>query len=155
MRPSSKNDDSMASVYNFMLAEHEDERILLEQFKNTGTKPAFDKFVEGISRHMAFEEDVLFGVVLRHTGEKDNMLLDEIALQHSRIKSLIKDVYANIQEQTNPSDTVKGKVSELEELLRSHDSMEESDFYPWIDEFAAKEEINDAFEKLKQIKPNL
>jgi hemerythrin superfamily protein len=46
-------------------------------------------------------------------------------------------------------------VSELEQLLTSHDSMEESDFYPWIDEYANSDEIKKAFEKLDSMKRNI
>jgi hemerythrin-like domain-containing protein len=144
----------MGKVYEFMSSEHHEEYKLLEQFKLSGSAEYFEKFVSGISKHMEFEEKILFPIVESHTGEINNPLLDEISLQHSRIKSLMQEINSAIK---NPGskEALDGAVSELEQLLNSHDSMEESDFYPWIDEYANSEELKNAFEKLGEIKPNI
>jgi len=144
----------MGKIYEFMSGEHHEEYELLEQFKLSGSPEYFENFVSGISRHMEFEEKILFPIVESHTGETENLLLEEISLQHSRIRSLIQEIRLAI---TNPSanKTIPGFVSELEQLLTSHDSMEESDFYPWIDEYANSDEIKKAFEKLDSMKRNL
>ncbi|OJI08097.1 MAG: hypothetical protein BK997_01155 [Candidatus Micrarchaeum sp. ARMAN-1] len=144
----------MGKIYEFMSGEHHDEYGLLEQFKTTGSPEYFDKFASGISRHMEFEEKILFPIVKSHTGETDNLLLDEISLQHSRIRSLIAEISQDIKNH-DTGKALGASISELEQLLNSHDSMEESDFYPWIDEYANHEEIKSAFEKLNAMKPNI
>ncbi|MCL4372089.1 hemerythrin domain-containing protein, partial [Candidatus Marsarchaeota archaeon] len=130
----------MGKVYEFMSGEHHEEYELLEQFKLSGSSEYFEKFVSGISRHMEFEEKILFQIVESHTGETVNPLLEEISLQHSRIRSLMQEISQMIK---NPGsgENFDAPVSELEQLLNSHDSMEESDFYPWIDEYADPEEV--------------
>ncbi|MEM0149927.1 MAG: hemerythrin domain-containing protein [Candidatus Micrarchaeaceae archaeon] len=133
-----------------MREEHDEEFNALEQFGKTGSRESFDTFNAGISRHIDFEEKVLFDIVRAKTGEKNPPLIEELALQHSRIRLLIKNIYELLGKENTRG--MHGFISDLTELVRAHDSMEESDFYPWLDENMSDAEINAAFEKRKRIK---
>ena len=120
------------SITGFMSADHSRLDYIFQEFRKSKkageTKQFFLEFKDGLERHMKWEEDILFPIVKQRLGE-DSAMIDELVLQHNRMKDDLKGISAGL----GARDT--NLESDLDQLMASHDKMEEEGIYPWIDDY--------------------
>ncbi len=120
------------SISKFMSNDHSRLDYLFQEFLKSQelgkSKQLFLEFEMGMERHIKWEEDVLFPLVRRKLGEESPMV-DELLLQHKRIRGDIKEISGRLGIRD------AGLETDLEQLLISHDKMEEEGIYPWIDDY--------------------
>ena len=134
-----------SSITEFMTEDHSRLYYILEEFigsKNQGEgKQLFLEFKSGIERHMKWEEDILFPIV-RKKLEDDSAMIDELLLQHGGIRDDLKEISASLEARDTSLE------SDLEQLLESHDKMEEEGIYPWIDDYVDDKARREALLKM-------
>jgi hemerythrin superfamily protein len=133
------------SITGFMSKDHSRLDYIFQEFRESKkaeeSKQLFLEFKAGLERHIKWEEDILFPLAKKKMGG-DSPMIDELILQHSRIKGDLKGLASS----AGAKDT--GLEDDLEQLLAAHDKMEEEDMYPWIDDYIDDKAKKDALSKM-------
>ena len=146
----------MSRIYEFMSGDHRrldallaGARALCSSGAAQGAASKFKSFREGLLRHIGWEEDILFGMVYEELKDRDVLIIDELKLQHARIREDLESVGAA------PCDKASEPlIADLVAVLDAHDRMEEEGFYPWLDESLDESRIDVAMAAImKSVEP--
>ena len=146
----------MSRIYEFMSGDHRRMDALLAEARALcgsgdaqGAASKFKSFRDGLLRHIGWEEDILFGMVYEELKDRDVLIIDELKLQHARIREDLESVGAA------PCDKAsEPRIADLVAVLDAHDRMEEEEFYPWLDESLDESRIDVAMAAImKSVEP--
>ncbi|EET90070.1 MAG: Hemerythrin HHE cation binding domain protein [Candidatus Micrarchaeum acidiphilum ARMAN-2] len=142
----------MNRVYEFMSGDHRRlDALLAEARALCGSGNAqdaaskFEAFRQGLLRHIGWEEYILFGMVYEELKDRDVLIIDELKLQHARIREDLEAIGA--APCNKASETL---MNDLAAVLDAHDRMEEEGFYPWLDESLDESKIDAAMAAIKK-----
>ncbi len=93
-------------------------------------KEKFKAFLKGLTRHIVWEEDVLFPLFEERTGMTDSGPTAVMRQEHRRIKGHLDAIHDKVRVGDPDSDAAE---KALLELLSAHNMKEESILYPAID----------------------
>ncbi|MDE1833302.1 MAG: hemerythrin domain-containing protein [Candidatus Micrarchaeota archaeon] len=138
--------NSEISISRFMSDDHSRLDYIFEEFRRSKkaglASQLFLAFKMGMERHIRWEEEILFPLARRKLG-KDTAMLDELILQHKRIRGSIRDISGRLDSRD------AGLENDLEQLLAGHDKMEEEGMYPWIDDSIDEREKGEVLSRMK------
>ncbi|MGI0100624.1 MAG: hemerythrin domain-containing protein [Candidatus Micrarchaeaceae archaeon] len=133
------------SISKFMSDDHSRLDSIFQEFKKSQkageAKQLFLEFEMGIKRHIGWEEDILFPLAKQKLGN-DSAMVDELIMQHRRIKDDIKEISSHLGTRNT------GLETDLEQLLTGHDKMEEDGMYLWIDDYIEGKAKREALSKM-------
>ena len=146
----------MNGIYEFMSGDHRRLDALLAEAKNLcgsgdagGAASKFEDFRHGLLRHIGWEEGILFGMVYEELEDRDVLIIDELKLQHARIREDLESIgEAPCDKASEPL------IADLVAVLDAHDRMEEEGFYPWLDESLDESRMGEAMAAImKSVEP--
>lgn len=126
----------MDSVSQFFSADHDRLDGLLAEYRrlkatdHAAAKRAFKEFLQGLKRHIVWEEDILFPA-FEEGGPGEGGPTAVMRSEHRQIKTRLEAVHDKVREADPDSDDA---VASLVELLGAHNMKEERILYPAIDE---------------------
>ena len=134
-----------SSISGFMSEDHSRLDYIFQEFKKAQkteeAKQLFLEFREGIERHIRWEEEILFPIAKLKLGD-DSAMIDELVTQHKKIRENVQKMSLHLDSRN------AGLETDLEQLLTSHDRMEEEGIYPWIDDSIDEKTRKDALSKM-------
>lgn len=137
------------SINDFLTEDHHRLDDLLEGFQaSKASDPARAKellaqFVSALHRHLRWEEEVLFPLFERKTGQTG--LTSTLLGEHQEIRQWLEALVGKIDQ----NDIDSGCEEEmLVEELGGHNAREEYALYPELDKLLSEEEKNRAFETM-------
>ena len=143
----------MNNVLEFMGQDHDRLDKILEEFrctKNTDVTRAvalFHDFMAVLSRHIVWEEEILFPFFEQKTHMHDTGPVAVMRIEHNHIKNYLEKIQNRIlAKEINGIDEL---VCGLMELLADHNAKEESILYPWIDRETSGKEREEIISKMK------
>ncbi|MDD5304398.1 MAG: hemerythrin domain-containing protein [Elusimicrobia bacterium] len=119
----------MDEISEFMSGDHDRLDALLERYRAAGGAD-LDEFASLLTRHMDWEERLLFPALSRKAGLDSVPSIDTMRLQHEEFKRQIEGI------RRCPSGDAALRRNLLEVLVESiadHNFAEEYYIYPWID----------------------
>ena len=119
----------MDEISEFMSGDHDRIDALLERFRGGGGA-LLDEFASALTRHMEWEEQLLFPAFARKVGPESGPSIDTMRTQHEEFKRQIEEI-----RHCPIGDIVlrRNLVEVLVESLADHNFAEEYYIYPWID----------------------
>ncbi|OGR75277.1 MAG: hypothetical protein A2X40_06035, partial [Elusimicrobia bacterium GWC2_65_9] len=93
-------------------------------------KEKFKGFLKGLTRHIVWEEDVLFPIFEQRTGMRDSGPTAVMRMEHRQIKGHLDEIHEKVRVADPNSDESE---SALLEVLKGHNMKEEHILYPSID----------------------
>jgi regulator of cell morphogenesis and NO signaling len=118
----------MDEIGEFMSGDHDRIDALLEIFRGGGA--GLEEFAFALTRHMDWEEQILFPAFARKVGPESSPAIDTMRLQHEEFKRQIED----IRRCSDADAALRGNLEDvLIESLADHNMAEEDYIYPWID----------------------
>lgn len=106
---------------------------------------AFSEFLDGLHRHMALEEEVLFPAFNAHPLAGAQGALAAMRGEHQRILALLDELQV-CQAEYNPRAVVV--EDQLQRLLDDHHEAEEKIFQPWLATVLGPEEKRALIERM-------
>ncbi|MFI5361049.1 MAG: hemerythrin domain-containing protein [Elusimicrobiota bacterium] len=94
-------------------------------------KEKFKAFLKGLTRHIVWEEDVLFPVFEKRTGMKDFGPTAVMRQEHRQIKGHLDAIHDKVRAADPNSDAAENA---LLDVLKAHNMKEEQMLYPAIDQ---------------------
>jgi regulator of cell morphogenesis and NO signaling len=137
------------SINGFLTEDHGRLDELLEAFQECRVKdPAraralLAEFVQGLHRHLRWEETILFPLFEEKTGQTG--LTRTLLGEHQEIRERLAALSGKL-EQTDADGGPEEKM--LVEELGGHNAREEYTFYPALDRLLSDEEKNRVFEAM-------
>lgn len=126
----------MESITAHFGADHDRLDVLFTEFQSlkranpAAAKEKFKGFLKGLTRHIVWEEDVLFPLFEARTGSKDSGPTAVMRLEHRQIKVHLDAIHDKVRMADPDSDAAEAA---LLRLLKDHNMKEESVLYPAID----------------------
>ncbi len=127
----------MKSVMDHFAADHDRLDGLFSEFQSlkrknpAAAKEKFKEFLKGLTRHIVWEEDVLFPLFERRTGMKDFGPTAVMREEHRQIKIHLDEIHAKVRVADPESAEAE---SALLGVLEGHNRKEEMILYPAIDD---------------------
>lgn len=127
---------------------------LFTQFQATkqsdlaAAEPAYREFAAGLTRHILWEEHILFPLFDAKAGTAGLGPTAVMRMEHQRIIQLLEAILHRIEHRDVSGDT---EEAALAELLTAHNQKEEHILYPLIDEHLSDEERQAVFTKMDRI----
>lgn len=135
----------MDEIGDFMSDDHDRIDALLERFRGA-VGAGLEEFALALTRHMDWEEQILFPAFARKVGPDSEPSIDTMRLQHEEFKRQIED----LRRCPAGDRALRRNLEEvLVESLADHNKAEEDYIYPWIDgalDPAEKEDILRTFQ---------
>ncbi len=103
----------------------------LKRTDPAAAKQKFKGFLQGLTRHIVWEEDVLFPLFEERTGMKDSGPTAVMRLEHRQIKGHLDAIHDKVRAADPNSDEAE---EALLEVLAAHNMKEERVLYPAIDQ---------------------
>ena len=144
---------SKQSVADFYAHDHDRLDALFKQFqalkRTEGAQAAkhFAGFQSGLTRHIAWEEELLFPAFESKTGMHDAGPTAVMRMEHREIKQLL----AVIAERIQNSVASDSEEQQLLSVLGSHNEKEEHILYPAIDQHLSDAERADIFARMERV----
>lgn len=127
-------------------ADHRRLDVLLAEAKRqlcAGDIPSararFAKFREGLERHIAIEEEVLFPALERHSGPVGARPVSVMRAEHAEIRRRMDEVAGALEGDGPP--VVTSPLAALTALLYAHNGKEERILYPLSDRALASDDV--------------
>jgi regulator of cell morphogenesis and NO signaling len=120
-----------------------------QELKHTdqdAAKESFKKFKIGLTRHIAWEDNILFPLFEDITGMKDSGPTAVMRAEHRQIEAALEALHKRVQArdpQSNQEEAV------LLGLLKVHNDKEEGILYPAIDQMVSDKDRLAAYERMK------
>lgn len=112
-------------------------------------KPFFRNFIRGLKRHIIWEEQILFPLFEKKSGMEKGVGPTEVMRnEHLTINELLESIHSKVRE-ANPNSDAEEKA--LLDVLRSHNTKEESVLYPAIDHLFSEEDAAQVFVAMEEI----
>lgn len=126
----------MESVSHYFAADHDRLDGLFAQYQalkrtdHAAAKESFKGFLQGLTRHIVWEEEVLFPLFEEKTGMKDFGPTAVMRAEHRQIKSHLDALHDKVRAADPDSDAA---AAALLAVLGEHNMKEEHMLYPAID----------------------
>ncbi|MDE2039293.1 MAG: hemerythrin domain-containing protein [Elusimicrobia bacterium] len=126
----------MNNVSEYFAADHDRLDALFADFQRlkradfAAAKEKFKAFLKGLTRHIVWEEDVLFPAFEEKTGMRGMGPTEVMRREHRMIKGRLDAIHDKVRAADPNSDEDERA---LLELLSAHNMKEESILYPAID----------------------
>jgi hemerythrin superfamily protein len=126
----------MKSINEYFAADHDRLDGLFTQFQKLkradfpAAKENFKQFLKGLTRHIVWEEDVLFPAFEERTGMRGGGPTEVMRREHRLIKAQLDAIHDKVRAGDPDSDNAE---MTLLEILGSHNRKEETILYPAID----------------------
>lgn len=119
----------MDEISEFMSGDHDRIDALLERFRGDGGA-TLDEFASALTKHMEWEEQLLFPAFARKVGAESGPSIDTMCTQHEGFRRQIEEI-----RRCPPGDAVlrRNLLEVIVESLSDHNFAEEYYIYPWID----------------------
>ncbi len=144
----------MNKILDFMGKDHDRLDGIFKEFQNiknkdySKAKNLYHDFKTGLQRHIVWEEEILFPLFEERTGMRDSGPTAVMKLEHKQIKEFLDLIHERVvKKDMQVNDLEVGLLT----VLGEHNNKEESVLYPWIDNTLSKEEIEAAFEKIRNL----
>lgn len=113
-------------------------------------KEAFVQFMFGLKRHIIWEEDILFPSFEKKTGMFEGGPTAVMRVEHTMIKKELDAIHDKVAKGNPDSDEAEEK---LLSVLKIHNQKEENILYPGIDRLLTATEVEQVFQRMKDIPP--
>ncbi len=126
----------MNSISEYFAQDHDRLDVLFAEFQSlkrkdpAAAKEKFKGFLKGLTRHIVWEEDVLFPIFEKRTGMRDSGPTAVMRLDHREIKKHLDAIHDKVRVADPDSDASE---KALLTVLHHHNLKEESVLYPAID----------------------
>jgi iron-sulfur cluster repair protein YtfE (RIC family) len=126
----------MESITAHFGADHDRLDGLFTEFQSlkrkdpAAAKEKFKGFLKGLTRHIVWEEDVLFPLFEKRTGMTDSGPTAVMRLEHRQIKVHLDAIHDKVRVADPESDAAEAA---LLQVLKEHNMKEERILYPAID----------------------
>jgi regulator of cell morphogenesis and NO signaling len=143
----------MKNISRFLLEDH---RRIDEHFKafqalalhdKAAAAQAFAEFVEGLKRHMMWEETLLFPLFERETGMVTFGPTGVMRAEHRQFRTMLQ----RLQDRLAQSEADDELDRELTRVMLAHNEKEETVLYPWIDDLLTDMEATIMVEQMKAL----
>lgn len=127
----------MKSVTDHFAADHDRLDGLLSEYQalkrtdHPAAKEKFKEFLKGLTRHIVWEEEVLFPIFEKRTGMKHYGPTEVMRMEHVQIKGHLDAIHEKVRAADPDSDEA---IQGLLGVLEGHNRKEEQILYPSIDE---------------------
>lgn len=126
----------MEKITTHFAADHDRLDALFTEFQAlkrkdpAAAKEKFKGFLKGLTRHIVWEEDVLFPLFEQKTGMSDSGPTAVMRMEHRQIKGHLDAIHDKVRVADPDSDASE---KALLEVLKDHNMKEEQILYPAID----------------------
>ena len=143
----------MNIISRFLLEDH---RRIDEHFKafqdlalhdKAAATQAFAEFMEGLKRHMGWEETLLFPLFERQTGMVTFGPTGVRRAEHQQVRTMLQ----RRQDRLAQSEADDELDRELTRVMLAHNEKEETVLYPWIDDLLTDMEATAMVEQMKAL----
>lgn len=130
---------------------------IFEEFRKTKSaekdkvKALFHDFKTGLTRHIVWEEEILFPVFENKTAMQGLGPTAVMRTEHRRIKELLEKMHERIIK--GGADNLHQLENELLDVLVAHNDKEENILYPWIDNSVSDKEKEEMLTKMRNLPP--
>lgn len=128
---------NMTSVTQYFEADHDRLDALFTDFQNlkrrdaAAAKEKFKAFLTGLTRHIVWEEDILFPLFEERTGMRNSGPTEVMRQEHRLIKGHLDAIHEKVRVADPESDD---EEAALLDVLKAHNMKEEHILYPAIDQ---------------------
>lgn len=128
---------TMTSVKQYFEEDHDRLEALFTEFQGlkrsdpAAAKQKFKSFIAGLTRHILWEEEILFPLFEERTGMKNSGPTEVMRQEHRIIKRHLEAIHDKVRVGDPESD---GEETALLDVLKEHNMKEESILYPGIDD---------------------
>ncbi|MBI4249109.1 MAG: hemerythrin domain-containing protein [Elusimicrobia bacterium] len=141
----------MNSVMEFMRQDHARLDGIFAEFggvdvQSEKARELFSAYRNGLERHIAWEEEILFPVFEEKTGNRESGPTAVMRMEHREIKVLLERLYLRVE---NGDIEIKPIQERLGDVLAEHNQKEESVLYPWFDQSLSETEKQALLDKIK------
>ena len=142
------------TVTAYFEADHDRLDLLLKNFialkdENFAiAKPFFKTFLQGLKRHIVWEEDVLFPAFELKTGIRDAGPTAVMRFEHREIGQALEALHDKVR---RADAACEAETSRLIELLGAHNQKEEQVLYPSLDSQLDEGEAAEIFRAMEAI----
>lgn len=136
-----------------MAADHDRLDGIFAKFRNmknsdiVRAKSLFHDFMQGLQRHIVWEEEILFPVFEEKTGMHDDGPVFVMRMEHCHIKDYLEQIYRKIS--ADDMQDIDDQEDALFATLSGHNYKEENMLYPWIDKETSEHEREDIILRMK------
>jgi len=141
-------------ITTYRLEDHARLDRLFEQFLDCKLNDAveamqcFTEFRNGLQRHIAWEEEILFPLFERLSGRTEVGPTSVFRMEHRQIRDLLETIGEKLQ--TIESDS-SAEEAELASLLERHTQKEEDFLYPGVDKLLSPEERETVLKQMLEV----
>ena len=142
------------SITQYYEQDHARLDTLLKEFRANKrsnlavAEPAYRQFAAGLTRHILWEEHILFPLFDTKAGTAGMGPTAVMRMEHRQIIQLLEAILHKLEHRDVAKDS---EETALVELLAAHNQKEESILYPLIDESLSDDERQEVFTKMDQI----
>ena len=146
----------MTTITEYYAKDHDRLDALFKGFqelKKTDPKKARENFVQfkfGLQRHIIWEEDILFPIFDKATGQGGSGPTAVMRLEHREILKHLERIHDEVAKGTFASDTAE---AQLFEVLTQHNLKEEKILYSAIDAILSEEDYPSIFRRMEEVPP--
>lgn len=111
-------------------------------------KPFFKTFLQGLKRHIVWEEDILFPAFEAKTGMRDSGPTEVMRMEHRLIGQALERLHDKVR-RADPA--CEDEVERLLETLEPHNQKEEQVLYPALDSMLVGNEAAEIFRAMEAV----
>lgn len=111
-------------------------------------KTSFKEFMQGLKRHIIWEEEILFPLFEKHTGMTNSGPTQVMRMEHEEIKKHLGAIHDKVKAGNADSDADE---KNLISALSVHNDKEEGVLYPMIANEASEEETTEVFTAMERV----
>lgn len=147
----------MNNITEFMAADHRRLDSIFLKFRNMKTsdidkaKRLFQDFMQGLQRHIVWEEKILFPVFEEKTGMRDGGPVFVMRMEHRHIREYLEQIHRKIS--AEDMQDIDAQEDGLFAVLSGHNHKEENMLYPCIDRETNEQERKDIISRMRDHTP--
>jgi hemerythrin-like domain-containing protein len=137
------------TIESMMLDEHKRLDRLLDKLERDlddfeKTKKNCSKFKWNLEKHFFIEEKIIFDSFITMSGQETSDTF-HLLEDHVRIMELLKIIEKRLHKKIKP------KLHYLKQIIQTHRTFEDQDFYPNLDEKLTPEQRKEVSKRIKEI----
>jgi len=129
-RATTKTRSKPQDAIKLLTADHDEVEALFKQFQKlrNGARKGdlIQKICTALTVHAEIEEEIFYPAVREALDQKDEQMMDEAAIEHQSIKSLVEE----IQDAGENDEMLRAKMKVLCEYVMHHVKEEKSQIFP-------------------------
>lgn len=135
-------------------ADHDRLDSLLDNFLSLKSsdfaeaKPFFKTFLQGLKRHIIWEEDILFPFFESKTGHAETGPTAVMRHEHRQIEAALEVLHNKVR-RADPA--CESEVETLKQILQNHNQKEEQVLYPALDSLLDEKEKAEVFRAMETV----